>query len=203
MNRDEVDRLKVVWSKKNLTLKDLILVKLSFVAGEDAAYDVERHWDFVFEELEKVTGVKMEHISLASLIDIGKDRGRPIERKTADLLFKLLLFAPPEMIKKQEAETTRATYLSEVRVKDRRNPFYRKALAKAKVAASTRFKRVHDLFLQVEGVDESLYKLVASEVEKSLNPKPNSLKDGDAFLELAAEIGKAITQERILHGEHC
>lgn len=143
-DQDIVRRLKRIWAKDNLTMKDLLLVKLCVAAGERAAWDIEQNYDFAFEDLETLLGRGLENISLAEYIN--KQRatsGRPIGQKTADILYKLLLFVPPHLLKKHELEKTRNDYLSHVEVKDKRNPFFQKALTKANTAACMRIKRAY------------------------------------------------------------
>lgn len=169
-----LERLQSMWTKDRLTLKDLVLLRIHFLLGEDAALELELHWDNIFAEVNSITGTNLEDIPLGSLL--GKQTGRPL--KIIDLVFKLFLGAPEKHIRAIEREKKRQEYLEPIEVKDRRNPHYRHALRTATTYVSTTVGRARDIFhkmIEDSSGLERMYKLLAPEIEKDLtNPTAKS-----------------------------
>jgi hypothetical protein len=104
---------------------------------------VKRNWDSIFEEVEELTGIRLENVPLTRLWEEG--RGRPPTRK-ADLLAKFCSLAPYSYIKRRELEKAKSEYLRDVRIKDKLNPYFQQAIRKASTVSCMRVKRAFDAF---------------------------------------------------------
>lgn len=169
-DQDVVRRLRSIWAKDNLTMKDLLLMKACVAAGEDAATDIEENFVFVFEDIETLLGRKLDDVSLSEYIDMQRvGGGRPISQRTADILYKLLLFIPSHILREQELQKTREEYLSKVKIKDKGNPHYRRALKRANTVACMRLKRAYEEAYEEGLIDGQLYDYLMAETKKILD----------------------------------
>lgn len=194
MNRFEgtCERLQLLFEKNALTLKDLVLLRVSLLLGEDAALNLELNWDNIFDGICYTTGTKLEDPPLSLLR--GKHRGRP-PKKRINLVLKFLLGASEERIKVIERGKSQSEYLSPIRIKDRLNPHYRHAKKKAATYVSTTVGRARNSFLGLINDDpalERLYRLMVPKIQEQLNssvPKSEEAKRRDFLRKLhAAEI---------------
>ena len=147
MNKLEgiIERLQAIYVKDKVILKDLVLLKICFLLGEDAALQLELHWDDIFEEVNDFTGTNFGEVLLSFIFQ--KHKGRP--PKNLDLIFKFLLGMSERNLKTIEREKKMREYLSKVEVKDRRNPHFKRAKARANTWVSTSVARARDSFHRI------------------------------------------------------
>lgn len=177
-DQDVVRRLKRIWSKDNLTMKDLLLMKVCVTAGEDAASGIEEKFPFVFEDIETLFGRKLEDISLGEYINKQREGGgHPVSQRTADILYKLLLFIPPHILQKQELEKAQQEYLSKVEIKDKKNPHYRRALKRANTTACMRLQRAYKEANEEGLIGGPIYKYLLALTNKLLEDLEQETKD--------------------------
>jgi len=183
------ERLQLLFDKDALTLKDLVLLRISLLLGEDAALNLELNWDNTFDEVQSITGTKLEDPPPSLLL--GKHRGRP-PKEIPSLVFKFLLGASEERIKVIERGKRQSEYLAPIRIKDRRNPHYMHAKRKAATYVSTTVGRARNIFLGLINDDptlERLYRLMVPKIQEQLNssvPKSEEAKRRDFLRKLHA-----------------
>ena len=136
-----IDELQEFYDKDDITMKDWVILKMCLALKVDVGA-VKQSWDLIFEEVEEVAGTKLENVPLARLWK--EERGRSPTQK-ADLVAKFCALAPYPYIKKRELDKAKSEYLRDVRIKDKRNPYYKHAIRKASTAAYMRVKRSYDL----------------------------------------------------------
>ena len=142
-----MERLKLISTKDKVTVKDFVLLKSELFLGPDATLELELNWDYIFEESIDSTGVKWYEKSLKSYFRSKNKIGCPMQ--ISDLVFKLALGIPEDVIKQVERSRKKAEYLAQVKIKDKRNPYYRDAKAKASTYVSTSIKRANDIFVEM------------------------------------------------------
>lgn len=159
-----------LYDKNGLTLKDLaiLLVSLRICRRLEAvAEPVIRNWDPIVKLAEELLGTTFENVPLTRLW--AKNKGRP-PIYNADLVAKFSFCAPYTYIKEAELEKAKSEYLRDVRIHDKRNPYYRHAIRKASTTACMRVKRAFDAFrrgLQNDLLAEVVM-LMMEEMEKEL-----------------------------------
>lgn len=168
-----VERLLLINMKDRVTLKDVVLLKSELLLGSDATLQLELNWDYVFEDTTDVTGTKWYQMPLESCYAT-KKIGRPLT--ILGLVLKLALGIPEDVIKQMERPRKKAEYLAQVRVKDKRNPHYRRAMAKASTYVSTTVRRASDTFaecLESDPAYKRLWKLIQPILHERLSsPTP-------------------------------
>ena len=152
-----MERLKLISTKDKVTVKDFVLLKSELFLGPDATLELELNWDYIFEESIDSTGAKWYEKSLESCFRSKNKLGRPMQ--ITDLIFKLFLGIPEDVIKQVERPRKKAEYLAKVDIKDKRNPYYKRAKRKASTYVSTSVKRANDIFVEMLKSDPAYAKL--------------------------------------------
>jgi hypothetical protein len=162
---DFKEKLTEIYTKDNLTLRDILLLKCSFAVGEKGTQKLTETG--LFDNLEDY-GLELDR-SLASFLYKGK--GRPLNYKTIDLAIKLMLGAPYSQIKKVEVEKRKEQYVGEVTIKSPDNPYYKQGKRRAATAALTMLERARDKISTDDLAVVETYKLLAPIVENIFEAK--------------------------------
>lgn len=191
-----VDELQEEFYDKNgLTLKDWVILKMCFALKVDARA-VKRSWDSLFEEVEKLAGTRLENVPLARLWK--EDKGRsPIQK--ADLVAKFCSLAPYPYIKKRELEEAKSEYLRDVRIRDKRNPYYKQAIRKASTVACMRVKRAFDAFNKGLESDPwfEIFTLMMDQIQRELAKSKGERCTMDDIAERAGrELGQKLLRKK-------
>lgn len=191
-----VTDLRKFYDKGDLTLKDLITFKMCILFDLDAE-TVERGWQLIFSEAEEFVGKRLEDIPLACLWK--EDRGRPPTQK-ANALAKFFVLAPYPYIKRQELEKARHDYSGGMRIKDRRNPYYKSAMRRATSVACMRARRGYDAFREVMEDEDpfmrEVWALMSEQVSKALaEPESEAQTVGDMAVSAGIELGRRLRRE--------
>lgn len=192
-----IEALKSFYAKKHLTLKDLLAVKIRQVEAAESLGLLrwsEGGLDWLFSEIEEIIGSKLEDIPLASLPRFRSYNGRPRKPESIDSLLKLWLLWPYDELRKQEHARRRSEHLASVQIKDKRNPYYQRALSTAAISASNSAKRAYQrAYGNIPSEVEVLYKVASSAISGSL-PSPDS-PDFEILKSQVNEAGERLAEK--------